>query len=187
MSEQIEPEPGDFFTTSTRGRWYDRFCAWVIKWFTARRIRGGWVDAPVNHAGLLVAPGVIVEAVGEVRYGTPDEYPDAAWSSGRLPAALTPTPEQRRLIVGAAHDMVGDGYNWPDLLAIGLAQDRARHVVTSRTWWAQRLSSEKTVICSELVARVYSRAGIVLIPGVIPGLISPEDLDALLTPDTAGG
>lgn len=177
----VEPQPGDFFATATAGRWYDRFFAWAIRFFTARRVNGGWVNAKVNHAGLLVAPGVIVEAIGKVRYGTPDEYPTADWSTGRLPAALTPTPEQRKAIISAAHDMVGSGYNWLDLLAIGLAQDRMDDIVTSKTWWARRLNSRKSVICSELVARAYTSAGIDLIPGRIAGLVSPEDLDALLS------
>lgn len=177
-----EPQPGDFFCTSTSGRWYDRFFAFVIKWFTARRIQARWVNATVNHAGILVAPGVIVEAVGKVRYGSPDEYPDADWSTGRLPAALTPTPQQRRTIISAAHDMVGSSYNWLDLLAEALAHDRMDDAVTSNTWWARRLNSWKSVVCSEAVARAYLVAGIDLTPGRIPALVSPEDLDALLAP-----
>lgn len=180
-----EPRPGDFFATATAGRWYDRFFAFVIKWFTARRVKAGWVNAKVNHAGLLVAPGVIVEAVGKVKYGSPDEYPGAVWSTGRLPAALTPTSEQRGLIVSAAYGMIDDGYNWLDLLAVGLAQDRMDDIVTSKTWWARRLNARKSAICSEVVVRAYLAAGIDLAPGRLPALVSPEDLDALLLPEAA--
>lgn len=178
-----EPLPGDFFTTKTAGPFMDRFAAWVIRWGTARRINGGWVDAPVNHAGLYVGDGVIVEAVGKVRYGNIDEYPDAHWSTGRLPAALTPNDAQRKAIVDAAHAMVGRPYGWLDLLAIGLAQKRVGAHVTSDTWWARRLSSGRTLICSETVEVGYAAGQIQLCPGVLPGLVSPEDLDGLLLPE----
>jgi cell wall-associated NlpC family hydrolase len=182
-----EPLPGDYLVTKTGGPWLDRLAAWLIRWGTARRINGGWVDAPINHAAVYVGDGVIVEAVGKVRYGTIDEYPDATWSTGRLPAEPHPSPSQRKLIADAAHDMIGRPYGWLDILAIGLAQKRAGHIVTARTWWAKRLNSGRTLICSEIVEKAYMAAGITLVPGSLPGLVSPEDLDALLLPDATQG
>lgn len=178
----VEPEPGDYFCTKTAGPLLDRLAAFIIRWGTARHLNGGWVNAPVNHAGLYVGNGVIVEAVGKVKYGAIEEYPDADWSTGRLPADLTPSAAQRKQIVAAAHDMIGRPYGWLDILAIGLAQKRVGAHVTSNTWWARRLSSGKTLICSETVEKAYAQAGIQLCPGTLPGLVSPEDLDALLEP-----
>ena len=179
----VEPEPGDYFVTKTAGPLLDRLAAWLIRWGTAQRVNGGWVNAPVNHAGLYVGNGVIVEAVGRVRYGSIDEYPDAVWSTGRLPAELTPSAVQRKQIVSAAHNMIGRPYGWLDILAIGLAQKRTGAHVTSNTWWARRISSGKTLICSETVEEGYAQAGIQLCPGRLRGLVSPEDLDALLLPE----
>lgn len=187
------PDPGDFFVVKTRGPLRDRLSTSVIDWFTARHNgHGGWIDAPVNHAGLYVGPtrlhpeGAIVEAVGQVRYGSVLDYPDAIWSTGRLPDHLTPTALQRRTIVQSATSRVGDPYNFLDLLAIALAQDRVGHAVTGREWWVKRLSNDHREICSQLVDAAYHDAGIQLFPdGRLPGLVSPNDLNDLLRPATA--
>lgn len=177
---------GDFFVTRTEGRWYDRMMAWAIRFDTARDENGHWVDAPVNHAGIYAGvidrEPAIVEANGTVRLGSPSQYPNAVWSTGRLPSALTPTASQRSRIVTAALQMVGDKYNWLDILAIGLAQKRTGDLVDDDTWWARRLSWPGREICSQVVDKAYSQGGIQLYPGRLPGLVSPMDLYQLLTP-----
>jgi len=181
------PQPGDYFVTRTAGPWYDRLAAWAIRWGTARRIDGRWHNAQYNHAGLYTGDGVIVEAVGRIRYNTLDAYPDAVWSTGRLPAHLAPDPEQRRLIVNKAHDLIGTPYSWLDLLAIGLAQKRAGAHVNSDTWWARRINSDGHLLCSQAVDVEYAAGEIALFDdGRLPGLVSPQDLGDLLLPVQAG-
>lgn len=178
----VEPDVGDYFVTATSGRLLDRAAAFLIRWGTARRVEGRWADSRWNHAGVYVGDGVIVEAVGRVRYNDTAAYPDATWSTGRLPAHLTPDPMQRQAIANRAHDLIGTPYSWLDLLAIGLAQRRLGAEVNSRTWWARRLSADGHLLCSQAVAVEYAAAGIDLEPGTIPGLVSPADLGDLLTP-----
>jgi hypothetical protein len=171
-----EPVPGDYFVTATKGPLLDRIAARIIQWDT---------DSPVNHAGLYVGDGTIVEAVGRVRYGDIAQYPDAIWSTHRLPPELTPSLDQRRLIVNAARSLVGRKYNWLDILAIGLAQRRMGDLVDSRTWWARRVSDDSCLICSQAVDEEFLAAGINLFAdGRLPGLVSPNDLLQLLEPAT---
>lgn len=170
----LQPQPGDYFVTATKGRLIDRIAARAIQWGT---------DSPVNHAGIYTGDGTIVEAVGEVRYGNVSEYPDAIWSTGRLPAVLVPTLEQRRKIINTAHNLIGTPYSWLDIIAIGLAQKRTGHLVTDRTWWARRISGDGHLICSQAVDQVYLAAGIHLFTdGRLEGLVSPGDLYDLLEP-----
>jgi hypothetical protein len=177
------PLPGDYAVTRTSGRLIDRIAAWAIRFDTATKVDGKWVDAQVNHAFLYVGDGVIVEAVGKVRYNDLSAYPDAIWSTGRLPAHLTPDATQRQQIVNRAHDLIGRRYNWLDIVAIGLAQRRLGQVVSSRTWWARRVGNDSRLICSQAVDVEYLAAEIHLFrDGRIPGLVSPQDLDGLLLP-----
>lgn len=172
----VRPKPGDYFVTATKGKLIDRIAARVIQWDTS---------SPVNHAGLYVGDDTIVEAVGEVKYGSITEYPDATWSTGRLPEHLTPTPAQRTRIVNAAHDMIGTPYSWLDIIAIGLAQKRMGRLVDSRTWSARRISGDGHVICSQVCDLAYQRAGIQLFnDGRLPGLVAPSDLLGLLSPES---
>lgn len=173
MSEQ--PLPGDYFVTATAGRLIDRIAAWLIRFGT---------NSAVNHAGLYVGDGVIVEAVGKVRYNEITAYPDAIWSTGRLPAHLTLTAAQRQLIVNKAHDLIGAKYSWLDIIAIGLAQKRLGRVVNSRTWWARRVSADGHYICSQAVDVEYQAGRIKLFDDDrLPGLVSPQDLEGLLLPE----
>lgn len=187
------PAIGDFFVTATRGPLLDRIDAKVIDWVTARRDgTGRWQDAKVNHAGVYVGPtrqypeGAIVEAVRRVRYSSVLTYPDATWSTGRLPIYLTPNTTQRAKIVEYACSHIGDKYNFFDLLAVGLAQERLGHHVNGDEWWVKRLSDDHRLICSQLVDAAWHFAGIELFHGRLPGLVTPNDLDGLLLPAPAG-
>jgi hypothetical protein len=170
----LQPQPGDFFVTATKGRLIDRIAARAIQWGT---------DSPVNHAGVYTGDGTIVEAVGKVQYGSISEYPDAIWSTGRLPGRLVPTLAQRRLIVNEAHRLIDTPYSWLDIIAIGLAQKRLGALVNSNTWWARRICGDGHLICSQLVDRTWLAGGIHLFAdGRLPGLVSPADLNDLLEP-----
>lgn len=171
----VEPVRGDFFVTATSGRLLDRIAARLIRWGT---------NSPYNHAGLYIGDGVIVEAVGRVRYGNIAEYPDAAWSTGRLPARLTPTDAQRDQIVASARALIGTPYSWLDLVAIAFAQRRLGSLVNSNTWWAKRISANGHFICSQVVDACYGDAGIQLLDdGRLSGLVAPSDLAELLLPE----
>lgn len=184
------PDIGDYFVTRTRGPLLDRFAAWFIRWWTARKNgQRVWKSSDVNHSGIYVGPtadypeGAIVEALRRVRYSSINAYPDAIWSTGRLPAHLTPTDKQRRMIAACAEAMVGDRYNVLDLLAVGLAQPRAHHLVTDDTWWAKRLNHDGREICSQLTDKAYLESGIHLFEdGRLAGLVAPQDLDEILLP-----
>jgi hypothetical protein len=190
VTAAVAPKPGDFFVTRTSGPLLDRLAAWFIRWWTARKnAQRVWKSSDVNHAGTFIGPtadypeGAIVEAVRRVRYNSVNAYPDAKWSTGRLPEHLTPTDAQRQAIVHAAALMVGDRYNTIDILAVGLAQPRADGIVNSDTWWAKRLDHDGREICSQAVDQQYLNAGISLFnDGRLPGLIAPQDLEALLLP-----
>lgn len=190
QAASVTPGLGDYFVTRTSGPLLDRIAAWFIRWWTARKnAQRVWKSSDVNHAGTFIGPtaeypeGAIVEAVRRVRFNSVNAYPDAIWSTGRLPAHLTPSIEQRQRIVESAKWMVGDHYNTVDLLAVGLAQPRAKHVVNSDTWWAKRLNHDGREICSQAVDQQYLDAGIHLLDdGRLPGLCAPQDLEGILLP-----
>lgn len=170
----VTPLPGDFGVVATRGPLLDRLAAWAIRWGT---------DSPVNHAFIYTGDGRIVEAVRHVQLGYTDEYDDIIWSTGRLPAELTPSTSQREEIVSSALGMCGDKYNVWDIVAIGLAQKRLGHTVNDRTWWAKRLNADGREICSQAVDKAYLAAGLHLFDdGRLAGLVSPGDLYKLLLP-----
>lgn len=183
-----QPDLGDYFVTKTAGPWLDRLAAWFIRWWTARRNKlGTWVESPVNHAGTYVGPtvdypeGAIVEAARRVRYNSVNAYPDATWSTGRLPASLTPNAEQRAAIVASAKAMVGQKYNTVGLLAVGLDQPRVDGI-DARAAWVTKLDHNHREFCSEAVAQQYDAAGDPLFGPRLADLIAPEDLEALLLP-----
>jgi hypothetical protein len=178
----VKPAPGDFGLIATmQGPWLDRKFAEIIDWDTQSRAHHaiGYIgDTP---------DGDIIEAVRRVAYGHSDTYDDITWSTGRLPAHLTPDDDQRLLIVQALKDMLGDRYNLIDILAIGIAQpridpDRLAHWSAKPPWYVRRLNADHREICSQAVAEAYAAAGIDLIPGRPACLVSPGDLDRLLSP-----
>lgn len=164
-----EPLPGDFFVTATYGSKLDRFLAFLIRWGT---------NSPYNHAGVYLGDNVIMEAQpGGARTNDITAYPDAVWSTGHIPL----TDHDREHIVFHAKLERGVQYSWLDIVAITLAQKRLGGRVNSKSWFAKRISSSKTLICSELVDRVYNLSDIHLFrDGRLSGLVSPGDLGRLL-------
>lgn len=159
------PAPGQFAITSTGG-----WAARVIQWVTR---------SPVNHAILCVA----VSATGRAycveaqpsgaRDVMADRYPDAIWSSIAL------TPKQQKTICAAGKAFVGRPYGWLDCAAAGYDSLRTRWGwawLPQWPWALRRLSSMKTMDCSQLVADAYALAGITLCEGELPCQVSPGDL-----------
>src|ERR1700712_2552935 len=107
----MEPMVGDFFVARTEG-----LIPRAIRYLTCSR---------VNHAGIYIGGGIVVETKpGGVRYSYLNQYRDAIWSTNRLPADLTPTVEQRRLIADNCRAIIGLPYGMLDIVAIALAQSR---------------------------------------------------------------
>lgn len=171
------PLPGDFGLLTTRQKhtsFEDHIAEWAISWGT---------DSPAFHAFVCVGSGQIVEAVRHVQVSEASCYENITWCSGRLPANLVPSSEEREEICAVARSYVGEKYGILDIVAIALAQKRLGRTVDGDEWWVKRLSDEQNMkICSQLVAMCYQRAGITLVPGRLPGLISPGDLYSLLLP-----
>lgn len=163
------PEIGDFGVVNTG----NSFAARVIRWAT---------QSTVNHAFIYTHDHVghdrILEAEpGGAGYANADKYPNAIWSTGKIPL----TDDQRKIIVAAAFNCWGKPYNWLDILAIGLAQRRFGRIIGLKSWIANRLSDDGTLICSQLVDYCYQMAGVELFKDGRPcGMVSPGDLLELI-------
>lgn len=187
------PQVGDIAVVATAGKWYDRAFAWLIKWFTAKKVPAKrswktlwrsyrWEKSSVNHAFGYFGDGTIIEAATKVRKTALSVYPDAQWIT--LPASLTPNDAQRAQIAAFWESKVGTWYNFLDLFAIAIAQKRfGNHIKRlSANWWVKRLSNGKNFICSQLMDAGYMAANIQLFNDERPtGLVSPEDLEELDT------
>lgn len=169
-----EPKLGDFFVVRTNG--------WL-----ARIVRFG-THSTVNHAGIYVGDGQVIEArPGGAGFAPVSLYANAFWSTDNLPTDLVPTAAQRQEIVRLAVSTKGTPYGMLDILAIALGQRRlgswidTKLEIGKQPWWVKRLISRKTLICSQLVDQVYMDADIHFFHDGRPvGLVSPEDLRALL-------
>lgn len=137
----------------------------------------GWVirlgtRSQVNHAFVVVSDhGAIVEAQpGGARISHLSKYPDAILSHYDL------THGAQVRIANAALDLKGTPYNWLDIAAITLLSLGFRF-----RWLQNRAQSSKTLICSQLVDRAYTNAGLHLYADGRPdGQVTPGDLLLLL-------
>lgn len=149
------PELGAFGVTATTG-----WKAWVIRAVTR---------STVNHAFIYVGNGEIVEAnPSGAAWASVDKYPHAIWSHTAL------TTQQRHAIANAADTLVGTPYSWVDDACIGLADLFGWHVPEPVR---HRLNRRDRLMCSQLVDRAYTKAGVHLWnDGRLEGDVSPGDL-----------
>lgn len=201
------PPVGTIGVTPTHGKGIAEFVGAGIRWFTATReqYNGGkshWVNAPVNHAVVMVGPvpGVdggypqLIQAANSGAqfarwdtYGTNMIWLDAIRQ--QLPhmeegAFLVPSPAQQSIIRAEAVQLVANhtGYNPWDYLAIALAQKRfGNHEEwLAHEWWVRRLNygvGKLELICSQLCDYLWHKAGLDIFADMRPdGLVSPEDL-----------
>jgi uncharacterized protein YycO len=149
-------EPGRYVCVRTGG-----WVAWIIRRAT---------KSPVNHAFIVTADDGLIEARPEgVCRGTLSEYTGAYAVAN---AAEPMTDAQRAAVVAKAESLVGDGYNFPALVDIGL-EDIGWH------WrWLILLShADKLLICSQLVAECGTAAGLDWMCGKASAdQVSPADL-----------
>jgi hypothetical protein len=141
-----------------------------------------WTNSDIDHAFIYVGHGRIVEAIRRISNSPVTNYGNIFWSTGRLPAIDTATDAQRGQAVAYAFSRVGEGYNIAGLLAVGLYQRRAGHLVDGDEWWVRLLNADHMDFCSELVAKCWLAAGIELCKTQLPITISPGELYSLYTP-----
>ena len=131
------------------------WAAWVIRAATR---------STVNHAFITDGTKVIEADPHGLQYNKLVSYPDAILSD--------PIDGQQADTIwnwSVAH--LGVGYGWLDILAIALA---VAHVPTPK-WAVKRLTSTKTLICSQAVAMAYAAGGIHL-GNKPPAATTPGDL-----------
>lgn len=133
------PAAGRYFVVKTSG-----FVPWVIRRAT---------HSAYDHAGIVLEDGAIIEAEpGGVRLGHLSEYYRCRIA---VNSAEDMTVQQRTAVAAAARAMVGVPY---DDLAI--VDDGLESLGWHWRWLAKRAASNGELICSALVARAGSAAGL---------------------------
>jgi hypothetical protein len=165
-------KPGDIGLVGTQPGegWLDEFFTKSIQWDT---------DSPVNHAFMYIGNGRIVEAIRRISISPVTNYDNIQWSTGRLRAIDTATDAQRGQAVAYGLSRVGEHYNIPGLIAIGLYQRRTGHLINGDEWWVKALNSDHMDFCSELVTKCWMSGGIDLLGNRLPVVVSPGDLYSL--------
>ena len=127
----------------------------------------------VNHAFICISDGGgIIEAQPRgARFWDAAHYDDIIWSEFDL------TEEQASAVCAAARSFARarTAYNFLDIAALTVASFGIRW-----DWLTRRAQSEKALICSQLVARCYTDAGITLYPNRPDGTVTPGDLLMLI-------
>lgn len=185
-----EPLVGDFFVSNTG------FGAGFKSKFMAKVVQYG-TDSAVNHAGVYVGNGKVVEAQpGGARYADLSLYQGdgTIWAEG----LFLPYEDAGWLVADEAVRMIGTPYGYKDILAIALAQPRFERLFgvdlidnfvdwEDQPWWVKRLARKDRLICSQLVDEAYRLAGIHLYnDGRLSQLVSPGDLHRLILEKKVG-
>lgn len=161
------PKPGDIGLTSSR--------AW-----TGRIVRSLQAliddDSFVTHTFLVLDDGYIIEAMpGGAVFNRLSKYPDAQFTNVEL------TDTQRHNICVEGISMHGLKYSWLDYLALGLTHFK----LFPADFVRNRVEKSDRVICSQLCAEAYRRAGVDLFPDRRLSMdVTPGDL-ARLASETA--
>lgn len=129
-----------------------------------------------QHAFVYVG-GMVIEAEPSgarartiTRYDTPGQL--TLWSTGAIPL----TGAQRTAICLAARGYIGTGYSALDYLAIGL---HSWHIPAPGL--RSFIASTRSMICSQLVDRVYQDAGVQLFTdNRWNGYVTPADLAGVI-------
>lgn len=153
-----EPDLGDYFVVRTTG-------------IAARLIQlGTW--SKWNHAGIYIGNGQVVEARPTgVSVSPLFKYDNnqIIWNTGHDKPL---TQVERKKLVEFALGFVGSGYGIWSIISLGFKCLTFGIPLLPADWMAIR---EKRVICSQLVAWVYSHAGVKL-SNKKHALVRPKDL-----------
>lgn len=169
MTQTPLPPIGAFGTVRTPG-----FVGTQIRLFTRSRVNHAFVYIGV-HEG---QPSVVeAHAAGARISPLSDRYRnDGDWSDELSLHIAQEDGRRGQLIADAAISLVGCGYGFLDILALGLAQFGVR-IGWLRRWIAQ----SDRLICSQLVDKAYYQAGVHLFPDHRwPQDVTPGDLDQLI-------
>lgn len=157
------PLPGDFQLAPTGG--VGGLGIRIGQWLNG----DGFED--FEHARVYVGEGWFVQAEPNGAQLAKCDMTNGVWSTGLIPM----TDIQRTAIVHWANIYIGTPYGFLDYAV--LAAHRLRLPFPGL---AHFMASDKTMICSQLVAQCYLNAGINLFPGDWPGDVTPGDLYQLL-------
>lgn len=175
MTEGLSaPQPGMFFLTQIGG--------FTGRWVAAAQafVRGGsmW-----THAGLVLDNGWVIQAEpGGSRLVKIDTLLDGRtilFSDAPIQRWMETHPDVdeawiRHHVAQVGRCLVGFPYSFLDYLALALAEWKVPGWQLVR----RRVETSKHMICSALVDRAYSYAGINLYDdGRLPGDVTPGDLD----------
>jgi uncharacterized protein YycO len=149
------PRPGDYGVVKTQGTF-------------GKLIRVGTMSR-WNHAFICIDEHLIVEANPTgVEISPITKYPLIAWNQHE-----ELTQEQRQNIVDAAVNLVGRPYGFFDIFVLALRILGLK--MLSNTKFMEYAAMRYGVICSELVAISYDKAGISLVSKP-DNLVTPGDL-----------
>jgi uncharacterized protein YycO len=155
------PQPGDIGLSSSTGP--------IGKFIRAAQALIGDYSF-VTHAFIVLPGGELIEAMPKgASFATVDKYPNAIYS--RFPL----THDQRMAICEEAIRMHGTPYSFLDYLALG-----ATHFNIYPEPIRRRVVNSGKMICSQLAAEAYRRAGVDLFPdNRLPMDVTPGDLSRL--------
>lgn len=166
-----EPRPGDFAVV----------CGTIPQAIHDRNWGAALIETvtrgPAYHALICTDPGRGIEARPHgAGYVQLDSYDPARmlWSTADLSDQERDNLAAQARKFAEANDGKGTPYGWGDDLAIGLDA-----LGLHNGWIRDRLNDPDTVICSQLVAVCYARAGIPLCTKD-PSRVTPNDLRAII-------
>lgn len=148
--------------------------------------RLGLAYEPFSHAAIYVGGGKCVEAWPRgARLRDVSAYKHVSWRRPQWRAArdayaggCVTSHRSRQLAASAAVRLLGTPYSWLDIAALTLADlgwnVQQRDGTLTRV--GRRIASNKTLVCSALVVLAWARAGVTLLPGRLPGEVTPGDL-----------
>jgi uncharacterized protein YycO len=126
-----------------------------------------FLKSKVNHAFIYIGKGKIVEAMPQgaiISDLSKYSHKDITWSNVEL------TQEQRRTIRFRALSLVGTGYGFLDIFFLW-----AKLLGVHFSFLENRIKGDDRMICSQLVADCYARAGIKL-SNKPAYMVTPKDL-----------
>ena len=160
------PKPGDIGLSYGNAK-FSRFVRF------AQALIGDW--AIYSHAFIYLGDGFIIESLPDGATINPlsnYEPENVIFSQFRL------SKEQRIRICEEAIRLEGTPYSKLDFVAIGL-EHYCKNCWLPR-WLKKRVTNSGKMICSQLVAESYRRAGIELEPGMDPQGLTPGDLSRII-------